>query len=164
MKEIRDGGFDPDATRSGRFLGGPSATPVVQRKYMEPQPKKMQRVDKPFPVHVKAEEDLSVHEISSQSESSEKSSGTDESSQQSDGEAATALKVWEELASAGGRRPSKVGSEELFLFHTKRHTLHKSNINDKYKTACGRDITCMFEETLEPMFEFPRCKLCFGTN
>jgi len=156
---IVNGTFNPDLTRSGFFRNAG----VV---FVEPKPKKA--AARATEVEAAAESERAPGEAvapepePSDEDQSDTDSDSDDESDADEEEEQGTVSIWDAVLGDKGRRPAGHADDQV-LFHTARMTLHRCK-HESDRTRCGKVITNVYKVISdEPHFDYPRCKMCFGS-
>jgi hypothetical protein len=170
LDAVVEGKFEPDSTRSGRFVEKRKGRRAEEDEtgeqveilnkpadFVLPTPKRVPSAPAPLTV-CKSDPDEVV--ISSEDETTQ--SDTDESSVASNTEAGECAELWNRSEARTARAPASSGDVQKFYYHLSRHTVHAFD-EDKGELACGRRLNPQFHLLIdEPSSLFPKCKVCFG--
>jgi hypothetical protein len=166
LREVTEGTFLPDSSRSGRFperqVEPVTKRRAVQHSIMASQPKSC-AVPTQASNRVKLEHEVPPTTILVTSEDERLvSSSEDSSSEQPAKEAAEAVHSWH------GFRPGCNEGTDVkflnieFLFHVRSHVLHIRHEGLHQRLRCGRCVSHMYEElSVIPDIGYPECVLCF---
>ena len=170
LDAVVEGKFEPDSTRSGRFVEKRKCSRAEEDKDWEqvdignepaafvlPTPKRLPSAPAPLTV-CKSDPDEVV--VSSDEETPQ--SDTDESSVASNTEAGESAELWNRSEARTARAPASSGGVHKCYYHLSRHTVHAFD-DAKGELSCGRSLNPQFHLLLdEPSSLFPKCKVCFG--
>ena len=67
------------------------------------------------------------------------------------------------VAKSKPRNPARSSSETVYQ-HTKLGTLHLAHSTEQSRLACGRAMSLAFKAIHEVSFDWPKCKVCFGSD
>jgi hypothetical protein len=189
LVKIRDNEFDPDATRSGRWVrtdvkaGTPalpmprcakSAAPVGQANLVCAPCSPEARADMFFcdgALQVWAPEAMCpvtppLRIEIAPSESSDEVCCVSADDSDDDPERARFFAAMRDDEAARSRAPAG-GADNRTLAHKVLKTIHRGRDDDMLRTACGREITAMFQcvsDVDDDEFSgAPRCRVCYGT-
>lgn len=152
LQAIRDGVFMPDATRSGRLVGGLTLRQCLENKSTAAAASNA-RAEKP-----RATTELPSGE---QEAASDDSGSSVSSASSSDDEMNAAV---DEAIAEAQKKPvlyDPAQAPETFFFqHTNSGTLHMKRPNEE-KLGCGRMISERFSKVKKPLrFQWPICETC----
>ena len=188
LEKIRDHGFDPDATRSGRWVStdaqvglramprprcAKTTVPAGQVNLMCSPCLSEARDDTFFcdgALQVWAPEDMCpvtppprVEVVSSESSDGVCCMSADDSDD--DPECARFFAAMRSDGATGARAPAD-GADARTFAHRVFRTIHRGHDDDMLRTACGRELTELFQGVsdveADEFRDAPRCKVCCG--
>jgi len=151
LRNIRNGNFNPDSSRSGYWRQQQDITSFVL-----PKPK-MKASDSSSSSIVNVPAD---HGLNSDSSSSSKDTASED---MSDEERACKSNI--AVAEPAKKKRAAASSTDAYCVHTRWRTLHTVHSSDSDKLSCGRPVTKLYRRISEiPSFDCFNCQVCFGQS